>query len=127
VAFPHNDLISRVRCGGLNFERFVEILETRGYITEANNEEGCSPASPIMEAARQEDFDRLFVFFFPRRPNNITLACIASNEGFEIYGPGALSYALFNSEVLDESEVRRILARVNRAVAEKLGPEPVTL
>ena len=69
-----------------------------------------------MEAARQEDFDRLFVFFFPRRPNTITLVCIASNEGFEIYGPGAWSYALFNSEVQDESDVRRVLATENRAV-----------
>ena len=109
------DLISRVRCGGLNFERFVEVLQTKGYITEEHGEAGCSPSSPVMEAARQEDFNKLFDLFFPGSPNEIKLGCTATNKGFEPAMPGNFSYAIFNANVIDRQAVDRILEAENRA------------
>jgi len=103
-------LIALVRRGELNFERFVEILSTRGYITEETNEEGCGFGSSAMEAAYQEDFDALFTVLLPGALHNITLSCVATDEGGH---PGAFAYALFNTDIIDNKDVLAILVEEN--------------
>jgi hypothetical protein len=104
-------LIALVRRGELNFERFVEILSTRGYITEETNEEGCGFGSSAMEAARQEDFDALFTALLPGVLHNITLSRVATDEGGK---PNAFAYALFNTNIIDSDDVLGILVEENR-------------
>ena len=104
-------LIELVRKGELNFERFVEILSTRGYITEETHEDGCSFGSTAMEAARQEDFDALFALLLPGVLSDISLSCAATDEGGL---SGGFAYALFNTKVIDREEVLCNLAEENR-------------
>lgn len=108
-------LIDRVRRGEINFERFVEILAMRGFITEQSNDERCGFGSTAMEKARQHDFDALFALLLPSVLNNILLSCAATDEGGL---SGAFSYALFNSNVIDRKEVLDILIDENRKTAE---------
>lgn len=110
-------LIARVRRGELNFERFVEVLSTRGYVTEEDHEEGCSFVSSAMEAARQYDFDVLFALLLPEVLNDISLSCAATDEGGP---PGAFAYALFNTNVIDREDVLGILVKENRRTAKWL-------
>lgn len=101
-----HSLIARVRRGELNFERFIEILSTRGYITENNHEEGCSFGSSAMEAARQDDLDTLFSALMPGVMNDIALSCAST----KLSGPGNVySYALFNKNIIDREEIHNIL------------------
>lgn len=111
---PESSLIAFVRRGNLNFERFVEVLSTRGYITEQDHEAGCSLASSAMEAARQEDFDALFKLLMPGRLNDIQLSCKATDAGGM---QGAFSYALFNSNVVDDEEIKQVLVKENEEIA----------
>jgi hypothetical protein len=105
------DLISRTRRGELNFERLAELLETRGYVTEQDCEEGCSFSSTAMEACRQDDFDSLFAVLLPNRLNTISLSCVATDDG----GPrGGFSYALFNSNVIEREGILAVLIEENR-------------
>lgn len=104
-----HSLIARVRRGELNFERFIGILTSRGYITEFDKEEGCCFGSSAMEAARQDHFDALFVVLMPDVLNDIELSKVA----VRCEGPGAAyEYALFNKNVIDEDAVRSILKRL---------------
>ncbi len=111
------NLIALVRRGELNFERFVEILSTRGYLTEEDREAGCSMVSTVMEAANQEDFDALFALLLPGVLNNISLSCVATDEG----GPrGAFAYALHNTNVIEREDVITVLVAENRETAKWL-------
>ena len=105
------DLIARIRRGELNFERFVELLETRGYVTEQDCEEGCSFVSTAMEASRQEDFDTLFAALFPGRLNTVSLSCVATDEGGQ---RGAFAYALFNRNIIEREDIISVLTEENR-------------
>lgn len=106
------DLISRVRRGEINFERLVEILRSRGYITEQQQEKGCGFGSSAMEAARQNEFEALFSFFFPHEVCDIEIQCAATNAGG---GPGefAYAYALFNSNAITRTEILAVLQAEN--------------
>ena len=109
--FPSYTLIALVRRKELNFERFVEILSTRGYITEETHENGCIFGSTSMECAQQEDFDLLFTQLLPETLNEISLSCAATDEGGST---GSYSYALFNTNVIDREDVLKILVEENR-------------
>lgn len=113
---PSLSLIAFVRRGDLNFERFVEVLSTRGYITEQDHEAGCSMVPLGMEAARQEDFDALFKLLMPGRLNEIELSCRATDAGGL---RGAFSYALFNSNVVDDETIKHILTKENEEIARR--------
>jgi hypothetical protein len=103
-------LVAMVHGGVLNFERLVEIMETRGYITELDHEEGCGLSSSVMEAARQADFDLLFGGRFPDRNHQVRLECAAIDGGRE-----GFIYALFNASLMDRRTVQRILQAQVRA------------
>lgn len=110
MLIPPIDLISRVRRGEINFERLVEILRSRGYITEQRQEEGCGFGSSAMEAAHQDELEALFSFFFPHEVCDIEIQCAATNAGGE---PGDFAYALFNSKAITRQEVLAVLQAEN--------------
>lgn len=111
MLIPPLGIIDRVRRGEINFERLVEILRHAGYITEENQEAGCGFGSSAMEAVHQEDFEKLFAFFFPGEHCDITIGCIATDEGGQ---SGAYTYALFNSNEVSRPTMQQILERQNR-------------
>jgi hypothetical protein len=114
--FPSCTLIARIRKRELNFERFVEILTTRGYFTEQVHEEGCGFSSVAMEAAKQNDFDSLYQLLMPDAPrnHNISLSCIATDEGGL---RGGYSYALFNENLISRGNIKNLLIEENRATS----------
>jgi hypothetical protein len=105
-----NKLKDRIGRGEFNFERFVEILSSRGYITE--HEDEVSFGSSAMEYFQQEEFDTLLQFFFPNRLNNIELKCASTDRGGQ---KNAYSYALYNENVVSRDEVFKVLEKINRA------------
>lgn len=108
---PTNHLTDRIARGEFDFFRFVEILSTKGFITEAQNDPRCPVGSNTMEYLQQDEFDALFSFFLPRQLNDIELACAATNRGSVGH---AYSYALFNANAISREEVLDILERENR-------------
>lgn len=120
MLIPPLGIIDRVRRGEINFERLVEILRHAGYITEENQEAGCGFGSSAMEAVHQEDFEKLFAFFFPGEHCDIAIACIATDEGGQ---SGAYAYALFNSNKVSRPAMQQILERQNRKNLALLGGE----
>ena len=105
----HN-LILRTRRGELNIERLVEILRTRGYITERNQEHGCGFCSSAMEAVTQDDMRVVFDFFFPREVFDLDVQCAATAAGGR---PGSYAYALYNSNVISREEILELLTQEN--------------
>lgn len=110
MLIPPLDLVSRVRRGEINLDRLVEILRTRGYITEEKQENGCGFGKSAMEAVHQDELDALFSFFFPQEICDIKVSCVATDEGSD---KGAYSYALFNSNVINREEVLAVLRSKN--------------
>lgn len=110
MLIPSMNLVTRVRKGELSFERFVEIMRNRGYITEQSHEEGCSFGSSAMEAVHQEEFQVLFSFFFPGEDCDIEIKCAATDDGGT---PGAFIYALYNSKAIDREVVLGVLRTEN--------------
>ncbi len=104
------DLISRVRRGEINFERFVDILRSQAYITEEHQVDGCGFGSSAMEAVRKDDFEALFTFFFTEEVCDIEVSCGATDKGGV---PGAYSYALFNSKAITRDEILDVLRAEN--------------
>ena len=111
-------LIARVRRGEINFERLVEVLSGRGYITDDETEEGIGFRRSSMDKVRQEDFDALFNLLMPGIHNDIELDSTATDEGGL---PGSFTYALFNKNVIDREGMTQILIRLNRATAREFG------
>jgi hypothetical protein len=105
------DLVARVRRGDLNFERFVELMQEPGYISENDQENSCGFGSSAMEAVKQEDFNKLFEFFFPERICNISVQCVATDDGGE---RGAFAYALFNANVVTRERMLKFLRLENK-------------
>ncbi|AZC22489.1 MULTISPECIES: hypothetical protein [Pseudomonas] len=105
-------LKARVLTGDIDFSALVDALSERGYITEVDFPEGAGLCSSHMEALKQQEFDELFEFFYPRRINDIRLRCIATNEGGAC-PTGAYAYALINSRRLTDQEGLQILEREN--------------
>ena len=117
---PPLNLIARVRRGELDFERLVEILTTRGYITEQDIESNCSFVASAISATRQDDFNTLFAEVFPDLENTVRLSDAATDVG----GPkGSYLYALFNANVIDRERVLEILISENRKINNWLGRE----
>jgi len=117
MEFEHS-LIARVRRGEINFERLVEVLSERGYITDVPAEEGIGFGRASMDQTWQEDFDALFSLLLPGIYNDIKLDCTATDkDGI----PGCFTYALFNKNVIDREDMTQILMRLNRATAKEFG------
>lgn len=108
---PSNKIVDRVRRGELNLEKLVELLRRTGYITEENQEEDCGFISSAMEELHQDDFEKLFSFFFPNEICDIAVDCIATDKGGQL---GSYAYALFNSNVVSRQHMQQLLERQNR-------------
>lgn len=108
---PSMNLIDRARRGDLNFEKLVQILQQAGYITEKNQESGCGFGRSAMEATKQEDFEKLFDFFFPAEICDVEVDCVATDKGGQA---GAYAYALFNKNEISRNEMLRILELQNK-------------
>ena len=106
-----NHLTDRIARGEFNFVQFVDILSTRGFISEGTNVPGCGIGSHTMEYLQQDEFDALFAFFFPGKLNDIELQCAATKSGATL---NAYGYALYNANVIDREEVLKILESENR-------------
>ena len=104
-------LIDSVRRGELNFEQLVEVLSKVGYTTDADGNQGLGFIRTRISAARQEDFDRLWKFFYPGQGHDIQLNSCASDEGFA--GSGGFTYALFNEAFVSRQEMMATLRRLN--------------
>jgi hypothetical protein len=107
---PH-DIFGRVRRGEINLELLVATLRGRGFITELNQEPGCGFAASAMEALDQEDFERLFEFFFPDEICDIEIRCASTDEGGR---SGAYAYALFNANVVSRDVMLQLLKKQNQ-------------
>ena len=104
-------LIDSVRRGKLNFERLVEVLSEEGYVTDADGNEGLGFTRIRIDTARQEDFDRLWKFFYPGQGHDIRLKSCASDEGFAV--SGGFTNALFNESLVSRQEMMDTLKRLN--------------
>lgn len=107
---PTLTLIQRVLRGELNFERFVEVMRTEGYLIDTATYAGCGFGRVAMDSAKQEDLESLFNFFYPTQLLDIKLSVAATDEGGQ---RGAFSYALFNSKNLERAEVMALLREHN--------------
>jgi len=108
---PELTLLKRVARGNLNFERFVELLRTKGYVIDSMASEGCGFGRVAMDSVRQDDLEALFAFFFPNELLDIKLEQVATDDGGQ---RGAFSSALFNSNLLSREEVKGVLREHNR-------------
>jgi len=108
----NSSLIDLVRRGEVSFERLVEVLSDRGYVTEHDRDQKCRLGATSIERAQQEQFDALFEFFYPGQSNNVQLSRLATDRGGQI--SGAFSYALFNTNVVSRERMRCILVELNK-------------
>jgi len=108
-------LIGRVRRGELNFERLVQVLSARGYVTDVEHEPGLSFVRATVNKTQREDFNALFAVLMPDRINDIDLRTTASSEGTH---PGTPTYAVFNANVISYDAMMATLADMNRAGAQ---------
>jgi hypothetical protein len=104
-------LIDSVRRGELDFERLVKVLFSEGYLTDADGKEGLGFVSVRIEAARQEDFNKLWKFFYPGQGHDIQLRSCATDKGFA--ARGSFTYALFNEQLVSREEMMERLERLN--------------
>lgn len=112
MLIPSHGIIIRARRGEINLDRLVEILRTTGFITEKDQEAGCSFGSSAMEAVLQDDFEALFSFFFPGEVCDISIDCAATDANGQ---KGSYAYALFNAKVITRDDVLSILRKQNKA------------
>ena len=104
-------LIGRVRRGQLNFEQLVEVLSTRGYVTDGDGPQGLGFLRSAIDMVHQDDFDALFNLLLPGQFNNIKLMKHGTDKG----GPyGCFTTAMFNTEILDRAEMDQVLIEMNR-------------
>lgn len=115
IDIPALDLISRVRRAELSFEKMVQVLCTRGYITDVEHEDGLSFIRASVNQTRAEDFDALFALLMPGQINDIDLRTTASSKGTN---PGTPTYAVFNANVIGYEDMMAVLAEMNRAGAQ---------
>jgi hypothetical protein len=104
-------LIGRVRRGQVNFERLVEVLSTRGYITDSDGSEGLGFMRSAIDQAHQHDFDALFKVLMPGKLNTIRLMTHGTDKGGV---PGSFTTALFNKDVVEYEEINQVLIEMNR-------------
>jgi hypothetical protein len=104
-------LIDSVRRGELDFERLVKVLSSEGYLTDADGSDGLGFVSTRIEAARQEDFDALWKFFYPNEGHSIALKSCATDQGFAVRG--GFTYALFNETLVSRAEMLAKLVQLN--------------
>ena len=107
---PTLTLRQRVLRGELNFELFVELMRTKGYLIDTATPAGCGFGRVAMDSANQEDLVLLFDFFYPTQELDIDLCEAATDEGGQ---KGAFSYALFNSNRLSRDSVMALLREHN--------------
>ena len=108
---PALTLTQRVLRGELNFERFVEVMRTDGYLIDTATPEGCGFGRVAMDSANQKDFEALFNFFYPEEELDVDLSKAATDECGQ---RGAFSYALFNAKKLERKEVIALLREHNK-------------
>jgi hypothetical protein len=104
-------LIGRVRRGQVNFEQLVEVLSTRGYVTDSDGPEGLGFMRSAIDKAHQDDFDALFKVLMPGQFNTIKLMKHGTDKGGP---PGCFTTAMFNTEILDLAEMNQVLIEMNR-------------
>ncbi len=104
-------LIARVRRREVNFEQLVDVLSTRGYVTDSDGPKGLGFIRSAIDKAHQEDFDALFEVLMPGRLNTIRLMKHGTDKGG---APGSFTTALFNTEVIDLAEMDQVLIAMNR-------------
>lgn len=104
-------LVQRVRCGTLNFDRFVELMRTDGYIIDATTHAGGGFTRAAIDSINQEDFESLFNFFYPTEVLDIELSKAATDEGGQC---GVFSSAVFNAKNLERQEVMALLRDHNK-------------
>jgi hypothetical protein len=103
-------LIDSVRRGELDFERLVKVLTSEGYLTDVDGTEGLGFTRTRISAAVQEDFDRLWKFFYPGKGHDIQLRSCATNRGFKLRGD--FNYALFNENRISHEDVMNTLQHI---------------
>lgn len=103
-------LIQRVLRGELNFECFVVLMRTEGYLIDTARHEGCGFSRVALGSVRQEDMASLFNFFYPTQVLNIKLDVRATDAGGQ---SGAFASALFNSRRIQRDEVLALLRQHN--------------
>ena len=106
-SFPKYTLIYHSRNGSLNFEELVEELSSKGYMLETE----LSFLRPTYNAASNEDFKRLFEFYYPQKINSIELRTIGTSAGG---APGDNTYAFYNANIVSHEEILEILTEFNR-------------
>ena len=104
-------LIGRVRRCEVNFEELVEVLSTRGYVTDSDGPQGLGFGRVAIAQARQHDFDALFKLLMPGQLNTIQLMSYGTDKGGE---PGCFTTALFNTNVIELQDMKQILMEMNR-------------
>jgi hypothetical protein len=110
-------LIGRVRRGEVNYERLVEMLSTRGYVTDSDGLDGLGFGRVAIDQARQDDFDALFKVLMPGRFNTIMLMSHGTDKGGV---RGSFTTALFNTDVIEYEEMNHVLIEMNRQQNEGL-------
>jgi hypothetical protein len=110
-------LIARVRRREVNFEQLVEVLSTRGYVTDSDGSNGLGFGRAAIDQARQHDFDALFILLMPGELNTIRLMSHGTDKGGV---PGSFTTALFNTNVIEYEEMNQVLIAMNRQQNEEL-------
>jgi len=98
-----------VRRGELNFERLCEVLSTRGYVTDLEQEPGLSFNRPSVNHAHQDDFNALFKVLMPGRINDIKFMTISTPWNSQ----SGSTYAVFNSALIDRNVMEGMLIELN--------------
>lgn len=109
-------LIARVRRSEVNFEQLVEVLSTRGYVTDSDGLNGLGFTRSAIDKAHQHDFDALFKALMPGELNTIKLSTRATAKG----GDGSYTTALFNTNVIEFAAMDQVLIEMNRQQNEGL-------
>lgn len=104
-------LIARVRRREVNFEQLVEVLSTRGYVTDSDGSNGLGFGRVAIAQARQHDFDALFTLLMPGVLNTIRLMSHGTDKGGI---PGSFTTALFNTDVIEYEEMKQVLIEMSR-------------
>lgn len=110
-------LIGRVRRCEVNFEQLVEVLSTRGYVTDSDGSGGLGFGRVAIAQVRQDDFNALFALLMPGRLNTIRLMSHGTDKGGV---PGSFTTALFNTDVIEYEEMNQVLIEINRQQNEGL-------
>ncbi|APU47939.1 MULTISPECIES: hypothetical protein [Acinetobacter] len=106
-SFPKYTLIYHSRNGSLNFEELVEELSSKGYMLETE----LSFLRPTYNAASNEDFKKLFEFYYPQKINRIELQTIGTSAGGI---PGNNTYAFYNANIISHKEILEMLTEFNQ-------------